>query len=495
MKKLSVILAVLLALTMLPALGASAGEDGNMLVNSDFGDTTGWTLAEEGMKYSSSVGHGDTSSLKITENKQEAKQTVDGISREEDYVLRLYSKKDAEVTLAGNVRFYFRDDEGNKITLSDGTDNMLIPGGTDTYTTSTDGWSLYEYTLLGASMPEGTAKLEICLRCQKGNVTNAADGAGFYIDDVWFGKKSSVFVSNLVKNPGFSDVTGEWFDIWNRNASTKAGVGEGFSHGSDGTSGKALHYTGGLDIDNWVQQEVEIEENKDYIFSLWQYTDAASFYGKIQFYFFDANEDNIGSFYNLAICTTVNDQGKTRATANTWTEYRVRLNAAATVDETDAEIPSGTKTVRIMLNAAQKGGSDKNLYLDDVYFGEAASDVVYTVTDAEENTTTISNLTAGTVNVTYNANLPSNYEGDAPSLVPIAALYKKEGNAKRLVNVYVSDAVTLTKGDSTLIALDGFTVPEDDTGAYSIRVFSLYSGARLDYFEKFAPLVPAAPAA
>ncbi|MBQ7032322.1 MAG: carbohydrate binding domain-containing protein [Clostridia bacterium] len=258
---------------------------------------------------------------------------------------------------------------------------------------------------------------------------------------------------NLVANPSFTD----GFDGWSYTGTAKAAISESFSHDE---GGKALSFIGGTALDKWVTQDIAIEGNSDYNFSLWYWTDASSHAGKMQFYFYDTAGEMLGD----------KSYTENMTKTNTWTEFKVRLNSSSSsvVDDYVVTIPQGTVRVKILLNATKKGSAGKTLYFDDIYLSKVISEVTYNVEET------------GAITVGYNAYCPSSYEGDAPSIVGVAALYKTDGVSNTLAKVIVSPATQLIKADFAEVTLGSFEKPADNA-TYILKVFSL------DFENAYAP--------
>ncbi len=230
-----------------------------------------------------------------------------------------------------------------------------------------------------------------------------------------------------------------------------------------------------------VKQRVSgISKAKDYVFSL--RVNNNGYTGKALIYYRDSNGDKIKDANNkdyLDLGYYDNSSNGSYLVEGTgkkgvWSKYVFYIKGA--------DLPNEIATLEFALRAGK--GSSGTLSFDDIYFGEASSEVTYT---EDEETDTIA--------VSYDAYLPSSYEGDAPSIVAIAALYKTDGGVKSLVSVSISDATALTKGAHTTIDLGSFDMPTQDADKYSVRVFSLESLASLEPFDTFEAHALATPAA
>lgn len=194
MKKVSVMLAVLMALTMLPAAGVSA-LDGNLLQNAGF-ETEGnedYPLAAHWKIYegeNASVTSNDTSDGKYLQF--DAKDNIVtqrvAVSAEKEYVISLRVLRGG---LIGGVRVIARD--ADQVVINSGTpifQSGELKQGSDYLIGGTGGndgtWSKYEMIIYGKDFPENTAFLDIGVEAVKGTAGNTV---GF--DDVYFGEVSS----------------------------------------------------------------------------------------------------------------------------------------------------------------------------------------------------------------------------------------------------------------------------------------------------------------
>ncbi len=502
MKKLSVILAMLMALAILPAAGVSADavavNDGNMLVNPSFDvaddpatedvNESGWELTDEtsasassgvgtigmAIKSGTGMGHGDDTYLEVTEKHDRATQRITGISRDEDYMISLYTKNAEGSNLRGPiVGVLFRNGKGGKIS---GYGEQFLPADPN-YAHYVGSWRRTTITILGENIPEGAEQVEFFIRCQNGSGT-------MYVDDVYFGKAVDAKTKNMILNPSFSEVTENTFDNWEIDDDyAKITVCNDNGHNDS----HSVKFTGYVTNGGTISQNVAIEPNTDYLFGLHYYNKSGA--AKIILNFLKTDGTKAGSL-TLTKETAWEDQLKKK---NDWTKFEVRFNNAATESiSNDVPIPAETASINISLSTQGRGTEGNHLWFDDVYMHEATSEVSYTVTNGE-TTTPIESLTAGTVNVTYKGNLPS-AATSTKAVLAVAALYKTEGAVKTLAGVRVMSG-TLTPGAYAEIPFEGISVAETDLSKYSIRVLILVGSGQLAPFERFSVLVPAAPEA
>ncbi|MBE7063711.1 MAG: hypothetical protein E7390_08025 [Ruminococcaceae bacterium] len=194
MKKVSVILAVLLALSMFPAVGTSANEN-NLIVNPSFTETiedgtwfAGWN---KGQSTKASVcttfGHADNNSImfSVGESGKEVHQQYLKIDPSKDYHFSFYNYRNNGTGSAPNAsaQIYLRGSDGTRLKNAENSQifyNTAKLGGKNA-------WNLHEKTFYASDFLEGTAYVDVAIRA---NNDGTKDGV-LYIDDVSFAEIAS----------------------------------------------------------------------------------------------------------------------------------------------------------------------------------------------------------------------------------------------------------------------------------------------------------------
>ncbi|MBQ7032321.1 MAG: hypothetical protein IJN25_01460 [Clostridia bacterium] len=498
MKKLSAILAVLLALTMLPAVGASAAGQ-NLIQNGDFelvgedGFATGWERSNSAIVLVKTVkdasGNADNKVVAFVKpaDSENIKFRTDLESSPVDpakaYVLSFDAYRTAGASRF-NINIFYRDDEGDKI--KDELNADLYFAEQSVQPTNKDAWQHFEFNV--TDLPETTRIFEIVFQTYQ-NVSASESAAELYLDNITIDEKEddsneedvTETKKDLIQNGDFEMVGADGFATgWERNADTYISI-QKFA-GADGVESNVVAFVNPANRQNitfTTSPDVSpLASGTDYLLTFDGFKTGGNTKFNVVIYFRDEDGTKIYNGSDEWIKSFTSQDAKPK---NTWKHFSLLIPST--------EMPQNAAIMDIRFQNSQDAtAADKNgtLYLDNVSLLPAESKVTYTNGEGDA---------AGTIAVSYDAYLQSSYTGDAPGVVTIAALYKAEGTAKSFVDLIISAPATLTKGAYTTINVGSFDIPETDADKYSIRVFSYKSLASLEKFDAFPAEMLVAPVA
>ncbi|MBE7063710.1 MAG: hypothetical protein E7390_08020 [Ruminococcaceae bacterium] len=501
MKKLSTILAVLLVLTMLPAVGTSAAGQ-NLIQNGDFelvgedGFATGWERSNSAIVSVKAVtdASGNTNNKVVAFVKPADSENIkfrtdletSPVDPTKAYVLSFDAYRTAGASRF-NINIFYRDDEGDKIKDELNTD--LYFAEQSVQPTNKDAWQHFEFDV--TNLPETTRIFEIVFQTYQ-NVSGSENAAELYLDNITIDEKeadsddaedTTESTKDLIQNGDFElvDETTGFATGWTPNAYNAYISIQNFA-GADGVESNVVAFVNPAKSQNITfstSSDVSpLASGTDYLLTFDGFKTGGKTKFNVVIYFRNEEGDKI---LNEGEEWTKSFASQDASPKNAWKHFALIIPST--------EMPPDAASMDIRFQNSQDATAAANngtLYLDNISLVPAESKVTYTNGEGDA---------AGTIAVSYDAYLQSSYTGDAPSIVAIAALYKAEGTAKSFVDVIISAPVPLEKGAYKTIDVGSFDMPEVDVDKYSIRVFSYKSVASLEKFDAFPAEALGTPAA